>query len=181
MGFKRMKCAGVFWQTRQLWTTLCIYNSCFFLIFQPVAQKGSSTAGEEQKQKPGRTSSVRLATKTGITEQKQDNRTQVCKISPETTAASEAQPAWLPCDLWMEIFSFIPKIIFLISIKLKCCTKSVSQYTHWEIPDELKTGQWLTVHKRFVLAVLFGILVKAHCFGHIAGSKGSKRPGRSLT
>lgn len=100
MGFKRMKRAEEFCHIRQLWTTACICNSCFFIIFQPVPQKGSNTAGEEQKQKPGRTSSMKPATKTGCKNAR-------AALKPRQLLKQHQLPGWLVSSEWKDSLLFL--------------------------------------------------------------------------
>lgn len=81
------------------------------------------------------------------------------------------------CLLSGKILSFFYPV-FLVSIKWKCCTHSISKCT------KLRGSRWvkekIMVHKQFVLAVLLGTLVKVHHFKHLVGSKDTERLGRSL-
>lgn len=116
-----MKCAEEFCHIRQLWTTACIYNLCFFLIFQPVPQKGSSTAGEEQKQKPGRTSSMKLATKTGCKNAR-------AALKPQQLLKHHQLPGWLASSEWKDSFLFL--CYFSNTYKMKMlCTQHKAGYS----------------------------------------------------
>ena len=75
-------------------------HAFFFLLFQPVPQKGSSTAGEEQKQKPGRTSSMKLATKTGCKNAR-------AALKPRQLPKNHQLPGWLLSSEWKDSLLFL--------------------------------------------------------------------------
>lgn len=102
MVFKRMKRAEEFCHTRQHWTTACICNSCFyfFLIIQPVPQKGCSTAGQQQEQKSGRTSSMKLATKT-------ECKNARAALKPWQLPKHHQLPGWLASSEWKDSLLFL--------------------------------------------------------------------------